>query len=175
MTKSATVSSSRQSAVSARRSSDTDARTDPAASLRRATSARHVGQPSTCRVVAGSPAPRAWGIRDSGAGWVTRPLRSMALRIGLVIRTVGPGLLAHGSQIPPLDPRLLEAGTDGREGAIHVVVDCLCVGVAEGAGHLFGGPFVDHVQPDRKPVGWGEGVPGGGEGALLSREPQPGR
>src|SRR5881396_1683359 len=171
MTKSATVSSSRQSAVSVRRSSDTGARSDPAASLSRPISTRQVGQSSTWRPVAGSAAPRAYGIRDSGAGWVTRSLRSMALRIGLVIRTVGPGLLGHGSQVSPLDPRLLEAGTDRREGAIHVVVDCLGVGVAEGAGHLVGGHLVDHVQPDGEPVVWGERLQGCSEDLLLLGEP----
>src|SRR5207247_9016393 len=104
-------SPARPSGGSVRRPSDTGARSEPAAALSRPISTRQVGQSSTWRPVAGSAAPRAYGIRDSGAGWVTRSLRSMALRIGLVIRTVGPGLLGHGSQVSPLHPPLLRPAT----------------------------------------------------------------
>src|SRR2546422_8061127 len=100
----------------------------------------------------------------------------MALRIGLVIRTAGPGLLARGSRVFPVDPRLLEAGANRREGPIYVVVDRLGVGVPEGAGDLLGGALF----PDPKPPGGAGGPGGGGPGGraaprrcVVGKEPAP--
>src|SRR2546426_10881051 len=166
-TKSAIVSSSRQSSVSVTRSNDTDARNDPAASLSRATSARQVEQASTCRAVAGSPPPRAWGTSVSGRGWVMRPLPSVAIRIGHVIRTVGSGLLAHVSQVSSFDPCLLEARANRCECPIHMVVDRLGVGVPEGTGYLLGGHLIDDVQPDGEAVVGGKRFQSGGPDLLL--------
>src|SRR2546427_4655466 len=169
-TKSAIVRSSRQSSVSVARSNDTGARNNPAASLSRAISARQVEQASTCRAVAGSPPPRAWGTRDSGRGWVMRPLPSMAIRIGPVIRTVGSGLLAHVSQVSSFDPCLLEARANRCECPIHMVVDRLGVGVPEGTGYLLGGHLIDDVQPDGEAVVGGERFQSGGQDLLLLGE-----
>src|SRR5207302_9781611 len=102
----------------------------------RATSARQVEQSSTWRATSESPPPRAWGIRASGRGWVTRPLHSMASPIAHVVRMAGPELLAPGSQVSFLDPRSLEAGPDCPAGPIHAVVDGPEAGVSEGACHL---------------------------------------
>src|SRR5439155_403984 len=135
-----------------------------------AAAARPVEQSSTWRATSGSPLPRAWGIRASGSGWVTRPLHSMASAIAHVVRMAGPELLAPGSQVSFLDPRSLEAGPDCREGPIHVVVDGLDAGVSEGASHLLGRHSVDDVEPDGEPVLGRQRLQGGREDPLLLGE-----